>query len=277
MSGDETLARHLFDRLARGVPLTELCERVISPALYRIGEDWAAGTETIAAEHRASAICERLIAARARQPQGRPRGIAVASTPPGERHGLPALMATACLREDRWLVHHLAADLPVDEVTGLARLAGASLVVLSSATTESAERAREAADDITRSAAGLHVLTGQPGDPLSLLRQLARATTADGRGGGAVGRWGQGQRSLSRSANAEISSRCPASSAEAGGTARRVVPFAAWAATSSGGHVDRSPPGVLQRARVPARGPRGGPHLLELAGALGYSAMCSVR
>lgn len=39
MSGDETLARHIFDRLARGVPLTELCERVISPALYRIGKD----------------------------------------------------------------------------------------------------------------------------------------------------------------------------------------------------------------------------------------------
>ena len=181
-SGDETLARHIFDRLARGVPLTELCERVISPALYSIGEDWASGRGTIAAEHRASAICDRLIAARTRQPQGRPRGIAVVSTPPGERHGLPALMATACLREDRWLVHHLAADLPVNEVTGLARLAGASLVVLSSATTESARLARETADEITRSEAGLHVLTGQPGDTLSRLRQLARAAAEGPRG-----------------------------------------------------------------------------------------------
>ena len=176
ISGDETLARHIFDRLARGVLLTELCERVISPALYRIGEDWASGGTTIAAEHRASAICERLIAAHTHQPQGRPRGVAVVSTPPGERHGLPPLMATACLREDHWLVHHLATDLPVTEVTGLARLAGASLVVLSSATTESARLAREEADEITRSAAGLHVLTGRPGDPLTRLRQLARAT-----------------------------------------------------------------------------------------------------
>src|SRR5271157_3638816 len=86
MSGDETLARHLFDRLARGVPLTELCERVLSPALYRIGEDWAAGTETIAAEHRASAICERLIAAHARQPQGGQRGIRAAGTRGGGRN-----------------------------------------------------------------------------------------------------------------------------------------------------------------------------------------------
>jgi acyl-CoA synthetase (AMP-forming)/AMP-acid ligase II len=29
---------------------------------------------------------------------------------------MPALMAAACLREDRWLVHHLATDLPVAEV-----------------------------------------------------------------------------------------------------------------------------------------------------------------
>ena len=180
ISGDETLARNIFGRLARGVPLTELCERVIAPALSRVGSDWAAGGTTIAAEHRASAICERLIASRARQPQGRPRGIAVVSTPPGERHGLPALMATACLREDRWLVHHLATDLPLAEVTGLAREAGASLVVLSCATAESARLARETAQEITRSAPGLHVLTGRPGAPLSRLRELARASTDEG-------------------------------------------------------------------------------------------------
>ena len=185
-SGDETLARHIFARLAPGVPLTELCERVIAPALYRIGEEWATGEMTIAGEHRASAICERLIAARTHQPQGRPRGIAVVTTPPGERHGLPALMATACLREDRWLVHHLAADLPVAEVTGLAREARAGLVVLSSVTTEGVRLAGQAADDITGSAPGLHVLTGQPGDTLSQLRQLARAATAEG-GQGADG------------------------------------------------------------------------------------------
>jgi MerR family transcriptional regulator, light-induced transcriptional regulator len=196
MAGDETTARHVFARLARGVPLTDLCSRIIAPALQRIGDDWASGEATIAAEHRASAICERLIAARTHQPQGRPRGIAVVSTPPGERHGLPALMATACLREDRWLVHHLAADLPVAELTGLAGEAGASLVVLSSATTEAVQRAGQEADEITRSAAGLHVLAGQPGDTLGQLLQLARASlgrpaesqSGPGRGGAGAAR-----------------------------------------------------------------------------------------
>jgi excisionase family DNA binding protein len=179
VTGDETTARRVFARLARGVPLTDLCDRVIGPALHQIGADWAAGRLTIGTEHRASAICERLIAARARQPQGRPRGIAVTAAPPGDRHGLPALMATACLREDRWLVHHLASDIPVAEVTQLALEAGAGLVVLSAATTSSARRARRAAKEIRTAAPGLRVLAGRPGDTLGQLRELARAVAAE--------------------------------------------------------------------------------------------------
>jgi hypothetical protein len=84
-------------------------------------------------------------------------------------------MATTCLREDRWLVHHLAADLPVAEVIKLARATGAGLVVLSSSTTEATSLADQAAAEIAQ-AAGLPVLTGQPGETLSDLRQLARAS-----------------------------------------------------------------------------------------------------
>ncbi|HUB23106.1 MAG TPA: B12-binding domain-containing protein [Streptosporangiaceae bacterium] len=176
VSGDETLARHDFDRLAAGVPMIDLCERVITPALRRVGDEWAAGELTIAAEHRASAICERLIAPRLHQPPGRPRGIAITATPPAERHSLPALMAAACLREDRWLVHYLAVDLPVTEVIGLAQDTGADLVVLSSATAQTARAARREAREIRFSAPRLRVLTGRPGDTLSQLLTLARSS-----------------------------------------------------------------------------------------------------
>lgn len=173
--GEETLARHRLERLAGGVTLTDLCEYVIAPALRRIGDDWAAGRVSIAQEHRASAICERLIAAHAQQPSGRPRGVAVVTTPPGERHGLPALMAAACLREDRWLVHHLAADLPVDEVTQLADEAGAGLVVLSAATSETARQAQDEARSIAATRPGLTVLAGRPGDSLRDLQARSRS------------------------------------------------------------------------------------------------------
>ena len=172
--GDEVQARHDFDRLAAGVPLTELCDHLIGPALRRVGAQWAAGELSVAAEHRASAICEQLVGSRVHQPQGRPRGVAVTTTPPGERHGLPALMAAACLREDHWQVHHLAADLPVGDLVGLARETGATLVVLSTATTSAARlvvrEAREVRDHLPHA----RVLTGRPGDTLARLRDLAR-------------------------------------------------------------------------------------------------------
>jgi MerR family transcriptional regulator, light-induced transcriptional regulator len=180
-SGEETAARHQVERLAAGVRVIDLCEKVIAPALRRIGDDWAAGRISIAQEHRASAICERLLAAHARQPAGRPHGTAVVATPPGERHSLPALMAAACLREDRWLVHHLASDLPVEEVTRLAGQVGADLVVLSSAMSETAGQAQRAAQAITTRLPGLNVLTGRPGDSLrDLLAGAANPQPAGG-------------------------------------------------------------------------------------------------
>jgi MerR family transcriptional regulator, light-induced transcriptional regulator len=177
-SGEETAARHQVERLVAGVPVVDLCEHVIAPALRRIGDDWAAGRVSIAQEHRASAICERLLAAHARQPAGRPHGTAIVATPPGDRHGLPALMAAACLRADRWLVHHLAADLPVDEVTRLADQVGADLIVLSSAMGQTARLAQQAAGTITATRPYLNVLTGRPGDRLyDLLVRAANPPT----------------------------------------------------------------------------------------------------
>ena len=81
--GDETQARRWLDRLAGDVTLLDLCERVMAPALRQVGAHWAAGRLSIAEEHRASAICERLLATRAQQPPGRPRGTAVFRHPAG--------------------------------------------------------------------------------------------------------------------------------------------------------------------------------------------------
>jgi len=172
--GAETRARRWLDGLADGVTLLDLCERVLAPALRRVGDDWAAGRLSIAQEHRASAICERLLAGYARQPPGRPRGTVVVATPPGERHGLPALMAATCLREDRWLVHHLATDLPVAEVTKLALDVRASLIVFSTTTPDAGRLAADAVRDITTAHPGLAVIVGRPGDSLDQLPQLAR-------------------------------------------------------------------------------------------------------
>lgn len=182
VAGDETYARKWIGRLADGIGVLDLCERVIAPALRRIGDEWADGQVSIAEEHRAAAICERLIAAQAHQPAGRPRGTAVVATPPGERHGLPALMAAACLREDHWIVHHLGPDLPLAEALDLAGSTQASLVVFSCTTTRIGTddaAASHAADGQAAGTAGparTAILVGRPGDSLSQLVELARET-----------------------------------------------------------------------------------------------------
>jgi MerR family transcriptional regulator, light-induced transcriptional regulator len=173
-AGDESRARRDFGRVAAGVPLSALCEQLIAPALRCIGTAWATGAVSIAEEHRATAICEGLITARVQQPQGRPRGVAVTATPPGERHALSAMMAAVCLREDHWQVHHLSADLPTADVISLAAATKANLIVLSSATTEGARQAGQEARTIRERLPEARVLVGRQGDTLSRLRELAR-------------------------------------------------------------------------------------------------------
>ena len=87
--------------------------------------------------------------------------------------------ASACLREDRWLVHHLASDLPTAEVARLADQVSASLVVLSSATAEGARRAQQETWFLTADRPDLNVLAGRPGDSLrDLLAQAGRPPAA---------------------------------------------------------------------------------------------------
>jgi excisionase family DNA binding protein len=172
--GDERAARDVVDRLTDGgVSPVELCDELLAPVLRRIGDRWAAGTATVADEHRASAICERLLA-RIPTRRTRIRGTVVVATPAGERHGLPALMAATALRWDGWRVHHLASDIPPSDLAEFLQRERPDLLVLS------VTIADEAATGAARQAAerhGVPVLAGRSGQGLSDLLAAAHAFT----------------------------------------------------------------------------------------------------
>lgn len=171
VAGDERAAGHIVSRLhTGGIDVIDLLDGVVVPALKRIGDGWHAGLVSIAAEHRATAICERLLADISRESAGRPRGTVVVTTPPGDRHAVPALMAAAVLRERHWRVHHLGADMPAWDLADFAHDLDADLVVLSVTSTALADAARDTAEVLT--ARGLRVLLGRPG---ATLRQLLEA------------------------------------------------------------------------------------------------------
>jgi excisionase family DNA binding protein len=169
-TGDERAARTVVDRLVDGgISPVELCDELLAPVLRRIGDRWAAGVGTVADEHRASAICERLLA-RLPARRTRVRGTAAVGTPAREHHGLPALMAATALRWDGWRVHHLATDIPAADLAGFLDRERPDLLVLSTTMPDntSARAARRAAESL-----GIPVLIGQSGQRLADLLAVA--------------------------------------------------------------------------------------------------------
>lgn len=176
-TGDELGSRQLVDRLREGaIEPIELCEELFGPTLNRVGAAWEAGRLSVAEEHRASAMAERLLARLAVHPRGRPRGICVVGTPPREEHALPASMAAVVLRADRWQVHHLGTQVPTPDLIDLTGALQANLVVLSLTNAEVLATAGGLADEI-RERTGAEVLLGAPGLSLRDLVRLARTVS----------------------------------------------------------------------------------------------------
>ena len=102
--------------MAAGVEPSRIYTDVLSPALRSIGEHWHNGTSSIADEHRATAIANRIVgrlSARFTR-RGRDRGRIVIGTPAGEGHALPVAMVSDMLRGAGFEVIDLGVDLPTD-------------------------------------------------------------------------------------------------------------------------------------------------------------------
>jgi methanogenic corrinoid protein MtbC1 len=105
-------------------------------------------------------------------PPGRPRGVALVCSPPGDDHQLPGEMATAVLREDHWQVHHLGPGVPLPDVVHMADDERPALVVISVTWPPARTLAQELAAQLA--APGRRVLVGRPGLTLTDLVVLAR-------------------------------------------------------------------------------------------------------
>jgi MerR family transcriptional regulator, light-induced transcriptional regulator len=172
-SGDELGAREVLDRLSDGnVALIDLCEEVVTPSMRNIGEAWHRGDLSIAQEHRATCLAERLLNRLSNVPRGRPRGTVVVTTPPGDLHGFPSTMAALVLREDRWKVHHLGPSMPSNDLAQFSVEVKAELVVLSSTVPSLASQSQQTAE--TLAAHGIRLLCGGPGSTLRSLVLQAR-------------------------------------------------------------------------------------------------------
>lgn len=120
-----------------GMPLAQLFDEVLRPALYDVGARWESGALPVGQEKEISELARDLIAELSRRHADLdPRGpVAVAACVAGERHDLGLRMVAGLLRERGWRLHFLGPDVDpcfLAEVISLRR----PDVVLLSATTE---------------------------------------------------------------------------------------------------------------------------------------------
>lgn len=176
VDGDEPAATELARRLvAEGSSLAVFIQRVLVPAVARVGAEWHDGRLSIWQEHRASAITDRLLGEIARNPRGRRRGTVMVAAVEGDRHSLPTTMAAMALRDANWRVHHLGADIPDQEILDFCSSQHVDVAVL---TVTDADRAAHATSLGRRiEASGVPVLVGGPGRSLHELLDLVDAVT----------------------------------------------------------------------------------------------------
>ena len=114
-AGDEAGAwRVIDDALASGMDPAGVYLDLLAPVLRGVGTGWAAGTVTVAEEHRASAVALRLIGRLGPQfaRRGRKRGLVIIGAAAGDQHSLPGAIVADLLRGDGFEVIDLGANTP---------------------------------------------------------------------------------------------------------------------------------------------------------------------
>ena len=155
----------VLDEMGARASFETMVDRYLFPALQALGDAWATGAVSVAAEHAASAAVARWIgaaydAAGTNRPGERP---VLVGLPPDARHELAALAFATTARRAGHAVHYLGADLPAAEWTRASRSTNAAAAVIGVPTANDADAARKVARSLRRALPDLLVLFGGDG------------------------------------------------------------------------------------------------------------------
>ncbi|MCG5216369.1 cobalamin-dependent protein [Streptosporangium soli] len=137
-AGDEYAAAGVaLAALDAGVPLETLLLDVVAAVQARVGQEWAANRITVAQEHTATAVNERVLATLAHHPAARgdpaqSRGRITVACIDGEWHSFPARLLAEVLRVRGWRVDYLGAQVPTPHLVTHLHRTNPDAVALSS-------------------------------------------------------------------------------------------------------------------------------------------------
>lgn len=119
--------------LSRGISLPEIFQYIVFPVMTEVGVRWEKGEITVAGEHEATAIVNKVIAGLYFL-EDKPRtthSTALVTTIPGDRHEMGAWIISICLELDGWDVIYLGADTPRSDIVECAENNSVKLIALS--------------------------------------------------------------------------------------------------------------------------------------------------
>ncbi|MFJ8148846.1 B12-binding domain-containing protein [Streptomyces sp. NPDC096048] len=132
-AGDEYSALDLIDNaLDDGLEPEAVLLDVVGAVQRRVGTEWAANRMSVAGEHVATAINDRVISSLPIRRPAAPRGRIAVACVDQEWHALPARLLAETLRLRGWHVDYLGAQVPTPHLIGHIHRTGPDAVCLSS-------------------------------------------------------------------------------------------------------------------------------------------------
>ncbi len=164
VAGDEAGAwRIVEDALASGQQAAGIYLDLLVPVLRSVGDGWAEGAVSVAAEHRASAVAQRIIGRLGPRfaRRGRKRGTVIIGGPAGDQHSLPGAIIADLLRGQGFDVIDLGANTPAESFAETAGGADRLVTVVIGVTTPGLDdAARSAVAALRRAGVAVPVLAG---------------------------------------------------------------------------------------------------------------------
>jgi DNA-binding transcriptional MerR regulator/methylmalonyl-CoA mutase cobalamin-binding subunit len=148
---DEILASGSFEAVV---------DDLLLPAAAAIGESWAAGRMSVAAEHAASSAIARRLAAAFLAAAAANRTSVLVGLPPGSRHELGALAFAVALRRRGIGVMYLGSDVPVDAWVDIAHRTKARAAVIGVVTAADQAPAAAVVDALRAGSVGIVAVGG---------------------------------------------------------------------------------------------------------------------
>ncbi|GAA4011624.1 cobalamin-dependent protein [Allokutzneria multivorans] len=152
----------VLDLFEDGTPPEDLLLDLVAPVQVKVGDFWATNRWSVAQEHAATHISERVVAAlSARTPVSPTRGHVVVSCMDGEWHALAARLVAEVLRLRGWRTTFLGASVPAAHLVSYLHQEGPDAVALSCALPVRLPHAHRMVETCQRT--GVPVLVGGSG------------------------------------------------------------------------------------------------------------------